>query len=73
MSYALLSRKASFPRLGYLITHFRPVDMFLRRKPVFMRQKIADYLPEYHEFRKIGRLTEIAVGAKRVHFLAVAP
>ena len=39
--------------------------------PIFALQKIADHLTERHEFRKLGRLTEISVRAERVHFLAV--
>ena len=37
-----------------------------------MREKVTNKLAELHEFRKLGRLAEIPVGAESVHFLAVA-
>ena len=42
------------------------------QRPIFALQKIADHLTERHEFRKLGRLTEIPVRAESSHFLAVA-
>jgi hypothetical protein len=42
------------------------------QRSIFALQNIADHLTERHEFRKLGRLTEISVRTQRVHFLAVA-
>ncbi len=42
------------------------------QEPIFALEKIADHLTKHHEFRKLGRLTEISVRTERVHFLAVA-
>jgi hypothetical protein len=34
-------------------------------------EKLADEMAQLHKFRKLGRLAEIAVGAERIHFIAV--
>ena len=43
-----------------------------RRRSSNFRQKLTNKRTEFHEFRKLGRLSEIPVGAESFHVLAVA-